>query len=136
MSDVAGRAPLLYDADCGFCRWTVAKVLACDRGGRLEAIAIQDPRGASLLRGMPIERQLASWHLVGPGGTTHSAGDVFGPLLQMLGRGFSARVAAAFPAMVRVGYRAVAGRRGWFGRRLTRRALSSADERIKRSGQP
>ncbi len=42
-------ATVLYDVDCGFCRWTMARVLAWDRRRRLRPVAIQDAEGEALL---------------------------------------------------------------------------------------
>src|SRR5215218_7728937 len=35
------RAVILFDNDCGFCRWSLSKLLAWDRHGRLRPIALQ-----------------------------------------------------------------------------------------------
>jgi len=43
------RAVLLYDRDCGFCRWSAAKLMAWDRGRRLLPVPIQDPQADRLL---------------------------------------------------------------------------------------
>ena len=50
-------AALLYDADCGFCRWAAAKVLAWDRRGTLRPVALQDRAGSDRL--LPGGRPLA-----------------------------------------------------------------------------
>ena len=36
---------VLYDADCGFCRWSVARLLAADRAARLRPAAILSGEG-------------------------------------------------------------------------------------------
>ena len=41
---VMSEAILLYDADCGFCRWAIDKLLAWDRAGRLRPAALQGRR--------------------------------------------------------------------------------------------
>lgn len=49
---MAARPPavtVLYDCDCGFCRWSVGRLLAWDRAGRLRPLAIQSPEGQRLL---------------------------------------------------------------------------------------
>lgn len=74
-SDKTGSKPwLLYDADCGVCKFIVARVLELDRG-RYRPLAIQDPRSAELLPGTTEEERLRSFHIVDPDGTVHSAGD-------------------------------------------------------------
>ena len=42
-------SPVLYDADCGFCRWCLAQLLRLDRHGRLRPVALQDPEADLLL---------------------------------------------------------------------------------------
>src|SRR5918994_1679836 len=65
---------LVYDADCGLCTWSMAKVLGWDRGRRLRPLALQDPEAERLLTGMNEEERMGSWHLVLPDGTVRSAG--------------------------------------------------------------
>ena len=36
------RATVLYDGDCGFCKWSLAKLLAWDRRGALRPLPLQD----------------------------------------------------------------------------------------------
>jgi predicted DCC family thiol-disulfide oxidoreductase YuxK len=62
--ETAPAAAILYDADCGFCRWSLGKLLAWDRPRRLRPVALQDPEADALLGGMEEERRMASWHLV------------------------------------------------------------------------
>jgi predicted DCC family thiol-disulfide oxidoreductase YuxK len=78
------RAVVLYDEDCGFCRWATGKLLAWDRQGRLRAVPLQGPEAARLLRGMNPERRMATWHLVDPDGRVRSAGRAIAPLLRLL----------------------------------------------------
>jgi predicted DCC family thiol-disulfide oxidoreductase YuxK len=61
------QAIILYDADCGFCRWATDKLLAWDRRRRLRPVALQDPEAEKLLPGMPEEQKMGSWHLVSDG---------------------------------------------------------------------
>ena len=81
------RAIVLYDLDCGFCRWALAKVLAWDRTGRLRPVPIQSGEGQRLLGGVPEDERLASWHLVTADGELSSAGAAVPPLLRLLPRG-------------------------------------------------
>jgi predicted DCC family thiol-disulfide oxidoreductase YuxK len=108
-----GQATILYDADCGFCKWSLAKVLALDRRRALRPVALQDPEADRLLGGMDEERKMASWHLVEAGGRIHSAGAAVGPLFRLLrwGRPVAA-VAEAFPRTTERVYRWVADHRG------------------------
>jgi predicted DCC family thiol-disulfide oxidoreductase YuxK len=114
-----GDHTVLYDDDCGFCKWSLDKILAWDRRDRLRAVAIQSPEGQELLASVPPDERLDSWHLVEPGGTVRSAGAGAAPLARVLpgGRplGF---LFERFPGTTERAYRFVAGRRSWFGRRL------------------
>lgn len=131
MSAPAPRARLLYDRDCGFCRWALGWVLRWDRAGRLEPIALQDPRAAALLAPMSDERMLESWHLVAEDGSVASAGAAAAPLLRMLPGGAPlAALAERAPGAVQRAYRLVSGHRSDLGPRLTRGAVSRADRRI------
>jgi predicted DCC family thiol-disulfide oxidoreductase YuxK len=125
------RATVLYDADCGFCRWSLAKVLAWDRRGRVRPLALQSREASSLLAGMGEDERMASWHLVLPGGEVRSAGAAAGPLLRLLpgGRPLAA-LADRAPRLIERAYRWVAEHRSPLGRRLSDRARSRADRRI------
>lgn len=122
---------LLYDRDCGFCRWCVAKVLAWDRGRNLRPLALQDPEAERLLAGMPGEARMASWHLVDEEGRVSSAGRGFAPLLRELPGGRPlADVAERVPGPLDRAYRFVADRRGTLGPLLSDGAKRRADRRI------
>jgi predicted DCC family thiol-disulfide oxidoreductase YuxK len=111
------RAALLYDADCGFCRWSLERVLALDRRHRLRPVALQDPEADALLGRMDPERKMASWHLVTPDGSVHSAGAAVGPLLRLLPRGgVLAPLAERFPGPTERAYQWVADHRSTLGR--------------------
>src|SRR5207247_9951497 len=78
------RAVIFYDADCGFCRWSLDRLLAWDRRRRLRPIALQDPEAEALLSGMDAEPKMDSWHLVMPDGRVYSAGAAVAPLGRLL----------------------------------------------------
>lgn len=119
-------AALLYDADCGFCRWAVGKVLAWDRAGTLRAAPLQGPEADRLLLGLGAEEKMASWHLV-IGGQVHSGGAAAAPLLRLLPGGRPlASVLAAFPRATDRAYRFVARNRDDVGRLVGRRCAVSA----------
>jgi predicted DCC family thiol-disulfide oxidoreductase YuxK len=128
--------PLLYDRDCGFCRFSVALVLAWDRRRRLWPVAIQSEEGQRLLGELPDAERLTSAHVVQAGGAVHSAGKIAVPVLRALPGGSPlARVAERSPATAERAYRAVAGRRGTLGRLVPARAGKWADGLIAdRSG--
>jgi predicted DCC family thiol-disulfide oxidoreductase YuxK len=119
------RAVLLYDSDCGFCRWSVDKVLAWDRGGRVKSMELQDPEADSVLGGMEEAVKMSSWHLVTPDGRVYSAGAAAPQLLRLLPGGTPlAAVFSAFPGVTDRAYRAVARNRDRFGRLVGQTACS------------
>jgi predicted DCC family thiol-disulfide oxidoreductase YuxK len=127
------RLPILYDADCGFCRASLALVLAWDRRRRLRPVALQSPEAERLLAGMPEERRMDSWHLVTPEHEVHSAGAAFPGLLRLLPGGRPlAPLLERFPGATERTYRFVADRRSPLGRRLPERLKRRADRLIDR----
>jgi predicted DCC family thiol-disulfide oxidoreductase YuxK len=125
------KATLLYDRDCGFCRWCLGKVLAWDRRRSIHPIAIQSERADRLLDGIPEEQRLASWHLIGDDGTVRSAGAAFPPLFgQLPGGAPLAALTARAPDATDRAYRWVAGNRSRWGKLVTEGAKRRADERI------
>lgn len=120
-----GRAILLYDDDCGFCRWTADRILRRDRRHVLRAVPIQSAEGDSLLGDMPSEEKVASWHLVDEDGVVRSAGAATGPLLRRLPGGKPVAIAAdRFPRATNLLYRLIARNRDTFGRILGQTACS------------
>src|SRR3954470_18597038 len=102
---------VLYDRDCGFCKWSLDKILAWDRRHRLRPVAIQSEDGQSLLAPIPPERRLDSWHLV-VNGQVRSAGAAMPPLFDALpgGRPLAA-LFRVFPGATERAYRWVADHR-------------------------
>jgi predicted DCC family thiol-disulfide oxidoreductase YuxK len=131
---VAARPPavtVLYDYDCGFCRWSVGRLLAWDRAGLLRPLAIQSPEGQRLLGDLTPEQRLATAHAVDAAGRRTSGGDALAPVAAVLPAGPPlAALGRLAPALSRAGYRAVAGRRTLLGRLLSDAAKARADERI------
>jgi predicted DCC family thiol-disulfide oxidoreductase YuxK len=126
---------VLYDRDCGFCRWSLAKILAWDRRRRLRPLPIQSEEGQRLLAGMPEDEQLRSWHLVHPDGRVESAGDGFPALFSRLpgGRPIAA-LTRRLPRLSNRGYRLVADNRDLFGKPLTAGMKDRATARIDACG--
>jgi predicted DCC family thiol-disulfide oxidoreductase YuxK len=121
---------VLYDDDCGFCRWALAKVLLWDRRRALRPLALQTDEAERLLAGMDEQKRMGSWHLAS-GGTVRSGGAAFEPLFRLLPSGAPvAALAARFPGAAGRAYRFVAGRRSTWGRFVTSGAKRRADERI------
>ena len=127
------RHAVLYDRDCGFCRWALAVILRWDRRRALRPLALQDREVDELLAGIPAEERMASWHLVDPNGEVRSAGTAAAPLLRLLpgGRPIAALV-ERFPRASDRAYRWVADHRSWFGRPVTTGAKRRADALIER----
>ena len=113
------KAIILYDADCGFCLWSLRKILAWDRNNRLRPVALQDAEADRLLPGMDERQKMRSWHLVTPDGKVYSSGAAVAPLMQLLPGGTPfASLASAFPRSTESLYRWVARNRGTLGRVL------------------
>ncbi len=123
------RSPawLLYDADCGWCRFSVGVVLRLDRDRRLHPVAIQSEAGQALLAALPAAERLASAHAIGPDGVIRSGGDAAPLVAERLALLVAAAPALRrFPRAARAAYRFVAGRRRALGRLVPDRAASWA----------
>jgi predicted DCC family thiol-disulfide oxidoreductase YuxK len=118
MSPTPGSYAVLYDRDCGFCRWSLDKILAWDRRRVLRPVAIQSEEGERLLASVPAGRRLDSWHLAAKGEVS-SAGAAAPPLIEVLpgGRPLAA-VLRAFPGPTERAYRWVADHRSLLVRLL------------------
>jgi len=112
-------ATVLYDDDCGFCRWSADVLRRWDRRGRLRFAPIQGATGRRLLADVdPVER-LDSWHVVTADGARRSAGAALAPALERLPGGTAlAWLARAAPSATEAAYRMVAERRTPIGRAL------------------
>jgi predicted DCC family thiol-disulfide oxidoreductase YuxK len=108
---------IVYDRDCGFCRWSLRKVLAWDRRDQLTPLALQDADAERLLASIPERERFESWHLIEPDGSVYSAGDAVAPLLRLLpgGRPLAA-LASAFPRLTNRAYFLIARNRSTLGR--------------------
>lgn len=138
---------MIYDDDCGFCRWSLAVLLSLD-GGALRPLPLGTPEADHLLAGLTVERQNASWHLVidppgsgqlslDPGPVRFSAGAAFAPALALLPRGRrAAALVARVPGPTERGYRWVVDHRGALGRLVPGRARDWADRVIAAHGGP
>lgn len=125
---------VLYDEDCGFCRWSLARLLRWDRAARIRAVPIQSQEGGRLLADLSEEDRIASWHLVAPDGRRQSGGAAAGPLARLLPAGAPvALLAETFPRSTDRLYRWVARHRDSLGRRLGEQAC--AVDPSQRSGR-
>jgi predicted DCC family thiol-disulfide oxidoreductase YuxK len=122
---------VLYDQDCGFCRWSLGVVLRADRRRQLRPVALQWPEAKALLADLTPEQRMASWHLISPAGDRSSAGAALPTLVALLPGGrLPAAGLARIPELDERGYRWVAGHRSWFGRVISARSKQRADEVI------
>jgi predicted DCC family thiol-disulfide oxidoreductase YuxK len=116
------RITVLYDDDCGFCRWSADRIRRWARG-QADVAPIQGEHGHELLRDVPPARQLDSMHVVTADGRVWSAGAAVPPILRTCrgGRPLAA-IAERCPRATERIYRAVANRREAIGRRLGEKA--------------
>jgi len=141
------EATVIYDNDCGFCRWSLALLLNLGRD-TLRPLPLGTPEADYLLHDLRVDERDASWHLVidPPGAdqlsletppTRFSAGAAFAPVLRLLPRGRRlAFLVARIPGPTERGYRWVAGHRRLLGRFVTRGARRWADRVIAAHGGP
>jgi predicted DCC family thiol-disulfide oxidoreductase YuxK len=131
MTRDANRWVVLYDSDCGFCRWSLARLLALDRRSRLRPVALGMPEADALLADIDAAERAASWHLVSPDGRRWSAGAAAPPLLRLLPGGSApAAILERAPRLTERAYRWVAGHRSLLGRLIPQSARARADQRI------
>jgi predicted DCC family thiol-disulfide oxidoreductase YuxK len=113
------RATLLYDDDCGFCRWFADRIRRWERAGALTFTSIQSGTGQELLRAVPPELRLATMHVVAADGRVWSGGEAARELLRVLpGGSLPAALAGAFPETTDRIYRLAVRHRTTFGRWL------------------
>ena len=113
-------ATVLYDRDCGFCRWTLAQILNWDRAKRLRPLAIQSDEGQRLLAQVPTHERLESWHLVTPDGEVRSGAEGFPGLFARLPAGAPiAWLTGLLQGPSAAGYRLLVANRTRLGRRIS-----------------
>jgi predicted DCC family thiol-disulfide oxidoreductase YuxK len=129
------RHVVIYDEDCGFCRWALDRLLRWDRRENLRAAPIQSEEGDELLADLTEQERLASWHLITPNGRRYSGGAAAGPMARLLPAGAPvAFLAETFPRTTDRVYGWVARNRDSLGRRLGEQACSV--DPSKRAGRP
>jgi predicted DCC family thiol-disulfide oxidoreductase YuxK len=138
------RAIVIYDDDCGFCRWTLALLLSLDRPrvsrggaapGALRPLPLGTGEADRLLADLTPEERNASWHLV-IDSRRFSAGAALAPALALLPHGrLPSALVARTPRLTERGYRRVAEHRGLLGRVVPERARRWADRVIAAHGE-
>jgi predicted DCC family thiol-disulfide oxidoreductase YuxK len=129
------RATVIYDGDCGFCRWSVERLRMWDRRRALRFVPVQHRDADRLLHDMSRERRTASWHLVEPDGSIRSAGAAVSPLMRRLPGGAPIAVlTSSMPALTARAYAAIARRRSVLGSMLGRRSCDVDPARFPTAG--
>jgi predicted DCC family thiol-disulfide oxidoreductase YuxK len=124
---------VLYDRDCGFCRWSLAQLLRLDRRSRLRPVALGTDAADAILVDLTPEQRAASWHLVSPDGRRWSAGTAAPQLLRLLPLGrLPAAALSRAPRLTERAYRWAADHRPLLSRAIPDRAKQRADALIAR----
>jgi nitroreductase/predicted DCC family thiol-disulfide oxidoreductase YuxK len=120
---------VLYDADCGFCRWAMAWAVKRDHRRVLVTAPIQSSLGSELLADIVPGERLLSAHVVHEDGSRRSAGAAVTDVLSALPATRSlGRLAQRLPRTTALLYGAVAAQRKSVGRLIGRKARRRADE--------
>ena len=119
------RTAVLYDADCGFCRWSADVLRRWDRRGLLRFAPLASDEATELLASLDREVRFASWHVVTGDGSVYSAGAALPELLLRLPGGSApAALARRMPHATDRAYRILAANRDRLGRMLGVRACA------------
>jgi predicted DCC family thiol-disulfide oxidoreductase YuxK len=128
---------VLYDAECGFCRWAMAWAVRRDRRHVLIAVPIQSPRGAELLVDLAPSKRLRSAHVVRDDGSLRSGGAAAAEVLSVLPSTRAlGRLAGRLPRTTALLYGVVAARRRSFGRLVGSKARRRAEELLEVRSAP
>jgi predicted DCC family thiol-disulfide oxidoreductase YuxK len=120
---------VLYDDDCGFCRWSIAWALRRVGGKRLVAVPIQSPLGDELLAELDEHERLRSAHVIDEHGARRSGGAAAADVLSALAPTRAlGRLANRAPAPTSLLYDFVASHRHGFARFVGASARRRADE--------
>jgi predicted DCC family thiol-disulfide oxidoreductase YuxK len=127
------RWTVLYDGDCGLCKWCMAGLLKRDRERRMLPLALQHPDADPLVGDLSTEERMASLHLVSPSGERLSGGAAMPALLRLVPGGApAAAVLASVPKATGRAYRWVADHRVLLSRPIPQRAKQKAGAYVRR----
>lgn len=116
---------VLFDADCGFCRWSADKIRAWDRHGNLRFRALQSSEADELLSAVDPSMRFASWHAVDAEGRVRSGGAAVSTVLRLVPFGSPlARLADLAPELTERIYAIVARNRDRLGRIVGEKACA------------
>jgi predicted DCC family thiol-disulfide oxidoreductase YuxK len=116
---------VLFDEDCGLCRWSADKLRLWDSERALSFVGIRSATGDRLLAGMDMPARLASWHAAASNGAVWSAGAAIPVVARRLRGGAPiAWLAEAFPETTEHLYRWVTAHRPEIGRLLGEHACA------------
>ena len=128
----AARLAVLYDADCGLCKWLLSWLLRRDRTRVLRPVALQGDEARELLADLSPQERMASWHLISASGERDSGGAALAPLLRALPGGApAALVVARLPRLTDRAYRWVAANRTQLSRLVPARSKRRASELVR-----
>jgi predicted DCC family thiol-disulfide oxidoreductase YuxK len=123
---------VLYDADCGFCRWAMAWALGHDHQRSLIAVPIQSQLGSQLLADLSPSERLDAAHIVRDDGSRDSGGDAAAEVLAMLPQTRAlGRLARRLPIPTAALYGLVATHRHGVGRFVGGQARRRADRLLQ-----
>jgi predicted DCC family thiol-disulfide oxidoreductase YuxK len=136
----AGERPfawvILYDGECGLCKWLLSLLLRCDGAGQLRPVALQQSGVDELLSELTPAERMASWHLISPAGERHSADAAVAPLLRLLPGGrLPGAGLARIPSLTERGYWWVAEHRSQLSKWVPSRAKRRAGDRVRQREQ-
>lgn len=125
---------VLYDADCGFCRWAMAWAMRRDDHRVLVSVPIQSPLGSELLADIEQSDRLRSAHVIADDGRRRSGGAAAADVLSALPPTRAlGRLADRLPSTTALLYGVVAKRRIGFGRFVGNEARARADRLLRAS---
>lgn len=116
---------VLFDEDCGPCRWSADKLRVWDSEDALRFVGIRSPGGARILQGMDMDTRMASWHAAASNGAVWSAGAAIPVVVRRLRGGAPiAWLAETFPETAERLYRWVSTHRVEISRFLGERSCA------------